>query len=323
MVKIRFDGRSYDCGETQSVLEALTTHGAPIPSSCRNGICQTCLMQALCGELPADAQRGLKETQQQQNYFLACSCYPQSDLEVVLPDQMGTRAKAMVHSIEKLNAEIALVRLISESPLNYKPGQYINLFREDSLARCYSLASVPDDDYHLHLHVRRLPQGRMSSWIHDELKVGDALDISGAMGDCFYVPGNEDQPLLLIGTGSGLAPLYGIVRDALRARHVGQVALYHGSRSAADLYLMEELRELALRHPNFRYTPCVSGEEVPSGHAAGRALSVALSDTPSLKGWRVYVCGHPDMVATTKKKTFLAGASMKDIYSDSFVLAKS
>ena len=321
MAKVRFDGHTYECGAQQSVLDALTAHGAPIPSSCRNGICQTCLMQAVDGVPPTQSQNGLKDTLKEQNYFLACSCYPESDLTVALPDQIQTRAKALVRGLDVLNSEIVRVRLHCPLPLDYRAGQYINLYRDETLMRSYSLASVPGRDAELHLHVRRLPQGRVSGWIHDELRAGDEVDISAAMGGCFYVPGNDEQGLLLIGTGSGLAPLYGILRDALTRGHRGPIKLYHGSRSADELYLVDDLRELAARHENFVYTPCVSGADVPPGFAPGRATSVAMADTPNLTGWRAYLCGHPDMVSASKKQIFLAGASMKDIYADPFVLS--
>ncbi len=321
MAKIRFDGHSYACGAQQSVLDVLTAHGASVPSSCRNGICQTCLLQAVEGVPPHASQHGLKDTLKQQNYFLACACYPESDLSVALPDQIQTRIKATVRGIDALNSDIVRVRLSCPVAFDYRPGQYTNLFRDATLLRSYSLASVPGSDADLHLHVRRLSQGRVSNWIHDELRAGDELDISTAMGDCFYVPGDNEQGLLLIGTGCGLAPLYGILRDALQRGHRGSIKLYHGSSSVQELYLVDELRELAAQHDNFVYTPCVSGADVPPGFAPGRATHVALADTPELTGWRAYLCGHPDMVATTKKQVFLAGASMRDIYADSFVLS--
>lgn len=319
MATIRFDGRTYACGAQQSVLDVLTAHGASVPSSCRNGICQTCLLQAVDGVPPQQAQLGLKDTLKQQNYFLACACYPESDLSVTLPDQVHSRARAVVRSIDALNPDIVRVRLHCLVPFDYQAGQYINLFRDATLLRSYSLASVPASDADLHLHVRRLPHGRVSGWVHDELRVGDELDISTAMGACFYVPGNAEQGLLLIGTGSGLAPLYGILRDALQRGHRGPIKLYHGSRNVDELYLVDELRELAAQHDNFVYTPCVSGAGVPPGFTPGRATRAALADTPKLSGWRAYLCGHPDMVAATKKQVFLAGVSMRDIYADPFV----
>ena len=321
MVKIRFNGHTYECDPKQSVLDVLTAQGAPIPSSCRNGICQTCLMQAVEGVPPPPSQNGLKDTLKQQHYFLACACYPQVDLTVALPDQIQTRAKAIVRGIDVLNSDIVRVRLHCPVPLDYRAGQFINLFCDDTLLRSYSLASVPGSDADLHLHVRRLAHGRVSTWVHDELRSGDEVYISAARGACFYVPGDDQQGLLLVGTGTGLAPLYGILRDALKQGHRGPIKLYHGSRTAQELYLVNELRELTARHPNFAYIPCVSGADVPPGFTLGRANTTALTETPNLVGWRSYLCGNPDMVNASKKQVFLAGASMKDIYADPFVLS--
>jgi ferredoxin-NADP reductase len=79
------------------------------------------------------------------------------------------------------------------------------------------------------------------------------------------------------------------------------------------------MRQLAQQHQNFHYTPCLSGNQVPEGFASGRANEMALAAIADLKGWRVFLCGHPDMVNQMKKQAFLKGASMADIYADAFV----
>ena len=80
MPRIFFEKQSYACQDNESVLDCLTGHGVPVPSSCRSGICQTCLMRAVEGAVPLAAQQGLKETLRAQNYFLACVCKPTNDL---------------------------------------------------------------------------------------------------------------------------------------------------------------------------------------------------------------------------------------------------
>jgi NAD(P)H-flavin reductase len=122
-----------------------------------------------------------------------------------------------------------------------------------------------------------------------------------------------------VGTGTGLAPLIGIARDALRQGHSGPIHLYHGSSTAEGLYLMAELREMDQANANFHYQPCVSRGTVPDGVRSGRAADLALQDFAKLSGWRVYLCGREDMVKALQKKTFLAGASMQDIFADPFV----
>ncbi|MBY0579777.1 MAG: 2Fe-2S iron-sulfur cluster binding domain-containing protein [Burkholderiales bacterium] len=318
MKRIIFEGQSYDCKETESILDCLTTNGVPVPSSCKAGVCQTCLMRALQGSVPPESQRGLKSTLVERNYFMACSCYPVEDMEVALSGTGAGKMPATVVALESLNSEIICVKLHPSGPFEYRSGQYVNFFRDASTARSYSLASVPKLDDCIELHVRKVPQGQVSTWIHESLSPGDTVEISEASGDCFYVPGNPDQGLLLIGTGSGLAPLYGIIRDALLQGHSGPIRLYHGSLIVAGLYLMEELRQLARECLNFTYTPCVSEGAAPEGFSPGIVLDVALKDTPRLSGWRVYLCGNPAMVNAAKKKTFFAGASMRDIHADPF-----
>lgn len=318
MPSITYGGQSYQCHEHESVLDCLTAHDVVIPSSCRAGLCQNCLMQAITGKVPEVAQVGLKPTLAAQNYFLACACYPAEDIEVKLPNAGVGKYSAIVVDINPLSADIVCLELSPGTKLKYKAGQFINLHKDAVTARSYSLASVPEIDKHLHLHIRELPNGRVSPWIHHALKVGDSIDISDAKGNCFYIPDNPDQNLLLIGTGCGLAPLYGIIRDALAQGHRGAIKLYHGSKSVESLYMSKELKSLTLSHPNFAYTPCVSGHSVQHGFASGRAHDVAIKENPDLAGWRVFLCGHPEMVATSKKLAFFAGASMRDIYADPF-----
>ena len=302
------------------MLDCLTAHGVSIPSSCHAGICQTCLMQAISGNIPATAHPGLKNSLVAQNYFLACSFHPQEDVQIRLPMTGLGKLSATVAEIDFLNTQIVRLKLALNTKFNYKAGQFINLFKDNATSRAYSLASVPGIDDQLQFHIRKLPDGLVSHWVHHDLKVGDNVDISDASGDCFYVPDMPDQKLLLIATGTGLAPLYGIVRDALFQGHSGTIKLYHGSNSPDLVYLSEELKSLALQFDHFNYTPCISGKTVPQGFAAGRAQEVAFKENQDLSGWRVFLCGHPKMVSTGKKLAFLAGASTGNIYADPFVL---
>jgi ferredoxin-NADP reductase/ferredoxin len=318
MVAIRYADGRVELGEGESVLDGLTRHGVPVPSSCRSGLCQTCLLRAVEGTPPAAAQRGLKDSLKLQKHFLACLCHPAEDLTVTLPTEAPAAIPATVRGLDRLTEDILQVTLECHAALDYRPGQFVSLLRGFGLSRSYSIASVPEQDAHLHLHVRKLAGGRMSGWIHEELRPGQTVELVGPAGDCFYVPGNPGQPLLLMGTGSGLAPLYGIVRDALGRGHTGPIRLFHGSRDLKGIYLAEELRALAGKHPHFEYVPCLSGPEVPPGFAAGRAHEVALAKIPSLRNWRLFLCGHPDMVKQARKRAFLAGAAMKDIYADAF-----
>jgi ferredoxin-NADP reductase len=206
-------------------------------------------------------------------------------------------------------------------PMDYYAGQFVNLKRADGLMRSYSIANTRTHAHKLSFHIRRLTGGQFSEWAHQEMAVGDSIAVSDPQGSCYYLPNNPEQNMLLIGTGSGLAPLAGIVTEALHHNHQGDIHLYHGSREMDGLYWIDEMRQLEQQYTNFHYTPCVSGGATPQGIAPGRANEVALAALPGLKDWRIYLCGHPDMVNQTKRKAFLKGASFQNIYSDAFHVA--
>jgi ferredoxin-NADP reductase len=169
------------------------------------------------------------------------------------------------------------------------------------------------------MHVRKIENGRMSGWLYDEAKVGDAMQIQGPSGDCFYVAGRPEQPILLAGTGTGLAPLYGILRDALASGHTAPIWIFHGARDPGSLYLTDELRAIAAAHPNVRYRPsALEGE--PSGDiGVGPIDKLVLAELPKLAGFRAFLCGHPKTVGAVKKRVFLAGIPMREIHADPFL----
>ena len=322
MLNIHFAGHDYDCLEAETVLEALLRQQVDIPYSCRHGICQACMLRGIKGQIPAPAQQVFRDTMRLQGYFLACQCRPVEDMEIGLPVDAEVYGRAVVLEKDFLAPKVCRVLLEPATPLYYHAGQFINLRRrDDGLVRSYSLASVPHQDKHLEIHVKRMQNGRMSNWICDHLQPGQALDLHGPNGDCFYLPGKTQQNLLLIGTGTGLAPLFGIVRDALHSGHQGDIHLYHGSHESAGIYYLEILSDLAVQYPNFHYTPCVSGAENGSGLRPGRADDNAFTALHDLSDWRIFLCGSPAMVKSAKRRAYLAGARLADIYIDPFELA--
>lgn len=243
-------------------------------------------------------------------------------MEVVLPDSETFRITTEVLSVDALTDTITRLRLHRPQDYDYHAGQYINLYNPQGVGRNYSLASMPILDPFLELHVKLIPHGLISTWVHKDIKVGQEVTIGPAIGTNFYVGDKKDQPIILIGTSTGLAPLYGIVRDALHHGHSGEIKLYHGSGTNAGIYLMQELQQLDENHSNFEYYPCVSKESPRSGAQAGRALDLALQHNKTLSGWRAFICGDPDVVKATSKALFLAGISLQEIYLDPFLPSK-
>ncbi|MCH8188219.1 MAG: 2Fe-2S iron-sulfur cluster binding domain-containing protein, partial [Proteobacteria bacterium] len=197
MVQIFLDGQAYDCGPGENVLDALLRQGVALSFSCKKGVCQSCLMKVDAGEAPATAQEGLRDTLREQGYFLPCVCRPPTALKISRPDDAAAYLPARVLAVEPLAESIRRVFLEPSAAFQYRAGQFVNMRRQDGLARTYSLATVPGQEPFPGVDVKLMPGGRMSTWVFDGLTPGTVLDIQGPNGASYYVPGQPDQPILM------------------------------------------------------------------------------------------------------------------------------
>jgi len=301
--------------EGDTLLSALERADIAVPNSCRAGLCHSCLMVAHGGSVPAKAQQGLTPQQVAQNYFLACQCYPNEDMEVSLGGSDRRYEAVLIHK-QPLNEGVLRVRLKTDMP--WFAGQYTSVWKNAVEGRSFSIASLPEEGQ-IEFHIRRRPDGVISSWLEHELQKGDSCQLSEARGHCFYTRGSGDETMLLAGTGTGLAPLYGVARQALASDHLGDIHLYAASGSPDQLYLVDELAELAERYKNFHYHPVAkrATEPHPRLHQ-GDLVEIVSRRHSNLKQHRVYLCGAPSMVKKLQKLSFLQGAAMTDILVDAF-----
>jgi NAD(P)H-flavin reductase/ferredoxin len=319
MASITFENQTFESQTGETVLQTLLRNNQQVPYGCKAGACQCCLMQSLENSPPISSQIGLKDSQQKQKYFLPCICQTENDMHVALSNTKTKWLEGEVIAKKPLSQNVIFLKLKSKEPLAFFAGQFVNL-RHGETIRSYSIANIPNPYHELAFHLRILPKGKFSHFVENELHVGMFIDFSHAQGDCHYVEGQSEQSLLLVGTGTGLAPLYGIVCDALKNHnHQGEIHLFHGSRDESGLYFEKELRELEKAHANFHYTPCLSGEGNVEKYAKGRANDIALQQFPKLDDWRVYLCGQPEMVSQSKRQAYLQGASLHQIYADAFI----
>lgn len=318
MPTISYKDHSFSLEAHETVLDCLLREGQSVSYSCRTGVCQSCVMKAAQGTPSAEAQAGLRDTLKLQGYFMACKWKPVENVAICGAEDLTFQA-ALVGK-ERLSDTVLKVLLQSNSPFSYQSGQYLTLIRPDGLARSYSIASLPHESM-IELHIRLIPNGKMSSWLLNEARPGTELSFRGPFGTCFYLPDRPEQPLLLVGTGTGLAPLYGIARAALTQNHQGPIWLFHGALTGKGLYLVNQLRELAAQFPQFQYQPTVLNGDEPIEHPVltGSLDTIVVSQFPQLKSMRAFLCGDPDIVNRLRKKFFLAGLSMRDIYADAFV----
>jgi len=307
-VTVTVGERRVEAAAGQTVLEALLRAGVWMPNSCNQGTCGTCKLQVVAGAVdhgdsPLDT---LTPDERAAGLALACQARPCGDTEVALRGDVAGRTThplrdlvATVVAVEDVARDTRRILLGLDEPLAFSAGQYVELVVPGSgERRAYSLANTADEDKVLELHVRRVPGGAASDrWLFGTVAVGDRVEAVGPMGD-FHVPAAEEddgEPMVLIGGGTGLAPLVGIVRTALE-RHPGrEVLLFHGVRGRADLYDVGRLEELAAAHRGFRFVPVLS-EEQGTPHRTGFPTDAFLDDVPSARGWSGWLCGPPPMV---------------------------
>lgn len=304
----------------ESVLDVLLKHNIMVPNSCRAGVCQSCLMKAVDGDPPQKSQIGLKQTQALQSYFLACQCLPESDITVALPSLAETTFKAEIVDKTLLCHDVMAIRLKPLQDYSGRAGQYLSLLK-GPLVRSYSIANLYEQDAFLELHVRKIAGGQMSTYLHDEIAVGELIDCRGPMGDCFYTceeAEDNDFPVVLAGTSTGLAPLEGVLLDALHSGHRGSIHLFHGVLRQQDLYHQEKLRTLAEQSSNFSYQASIL--EDPESAPIGEMLADYLK-TVDKKRLKVYLCGAPELINQLKVSVFLAGVSSRNIHSDPFIMS--
>lgn len=336
MARITFEGKRYPVRDDESALDALLRGGANITFSCRKGSCHACALKAVaCGDGAADsealahavgphAQRGLTEALTTRGYFLPCRSHPTRDVTIQRPDPSELFVSARVERKELLSADVMRIFLEPERNMRWRGGQSIQLRRPaDGLTRHYSIACV-EDDYFIELHVKRTPGGALSPWLFDGLDVGATVEIQGPSGDCIYDDADLDAPLLLVATGTGLAPMLGVVREAVRAGHRGPIRIFHGARTSSGLYAGAALSSLA-EHPNVEVVLSLSGPfdpaAVPAGVRAGRAVDLAFAGGADLCKTHVFLAGLPEMVHAARVRAVLAGALRRNVHADPFELA--
>lgn len=321
--ELRYKNNCYTLSENESVLDCLLREHVSVPHSCKSGVCQSCIMQAVDGEIPDKAQVGLKHTFKQRKLFLACQCYPSGNITVASPDEAGLDIKASISGKILLNHNVIKLCLNPAEAFECEPGQYLTMINPDGIARSYSIANNPAKDGFIELHIRLIENGRMSQWLQDNAGIGSEVILRGPAGNCFYSPVDDDYPIILAGTGTGLAPLYGIAHEALTKGHKGDIKLFHGALKEADLYLVESLQTLDKNNRNFTYVPCVLNGENDKFYQIGDIQEIVMSAIPADKtSIRLFLCGAPEMVNSLKTKTFLSGLSSKHIYADAFLPSK-
>lgn len=318
MAKLEYQNQILESTDDESVLDCLLRHDIDYPYSCRSGICQACLIKTTNTPIEPKWQEGLPDTLKSQGYFLACQAKPMNPLHLKNPEAAECELQAMITELSPLSHNVIQIKLLTEHLEPWLPGQYLNLVNPEGLSRSYSIANLPAIEGYIELHAKLKENGAMSDWLRKKATVDTMVHIRGPFGKCYYTNPNQSSfDILLAGTGTGLAPLLGIIKAALNKQHQGNITLIHGGLEDRDIYYYEALQTLASFYPNVHYLPCVlksnGGFEESD---ITEALKQHLNHTNNIQ---VYVCGPKETTNKLKKNAFLAGVPSANIHSDAFL----
>lgn len=313
----------------QTVLAAALASDVDYPHGCRSGRCGSCKSRLASGSvtLLPHTRFSLTEEEKAAGLILACRAVPQSDVTVMW-SRGDAEAEHPIESVEGLVTSVSsathdIVRVLvtlGDEDFAFSAGQFVRLTVGKRLMRDYSIASVPGRR-ELEFHVRKVPEGLVSSHIHENLWVGDKVAVEGPFGDA-HLRALHTGPILAIAGGSGLAPIRSIVETALSSGMRQPIRLYFGVREERDVYDLYVLQRLARDHANFSYQIVTSRSESPR-FRTGHVSTALAADLPRLDGWKAYVAGPPAMVDAVGEVVLAAGLQSNDFHADVFFTAEA
>lgn len=207
-------------------------------------------------------------------------------------------------------------------PFNYLPGQFLTLTVSTDgkrTKRGYTIASSPTQRDYAEITVKHEESGIVSGYLHEQVKQGDLVDISGPLG-AFIFTGRECKCILLIGGGVGVTPLMSVLRYLTGRSWLGDIYLIYSCRSPQDIIFREELDYLQRRHPNVHVVITVSRPEGTEWRGTtGRITKELIAQTvPELPSRYVHVCGPAPFTEAVKATLAELGVPSERIKTEAF-----
>jgi CDP-4-dehydro-6-deoxyglucose reductase, E3 len=342
-VKLFRSTREFETAADETVLDAALRARLDVPHRCLGGNCGACRARLLDGEVayPYGRPLGLSDDETADGLVLLCRAHARSDLllEIFEPGTAGAlplkRLPCRVERVERLAHDVmgVYLRLPPAESFDFKPGQYIDVLLPKGRRRSFSIASPPHDSRPLELHVRRAPGGEFSEQVFAEEMRGTVLQLEGPLGNSVYreiaveaagaaAPGaaapGATAPLLLVGGGTGLAPLKSILRHVLEKGLPRHVTLYWGVRAERDLYAHAFLEETARHDPRLRYIPVLSEPSPAWEGRRGFVHEAVLAEVEELAHHEIYASGPPQMVGAMHRAFTAHGVPESAMSFDSF-----
>lgn len=328
-------GDELEVGEDQTILDACLRAGIWLPHACCHGLCGTCKIDIAEGEIDHGEASAfaLMDSERDEGRALACCARLESDVTIDVEIEEDPDAETIpvedfggtVEAIDALTPTIRGIRIALDRPIRFQAGQYVNLEigGDRALTRAFSIASSPSEAAVVELNVRIVPGGKGTTWLHENLQVGDKVRFSGPYGR-FFVRKSARVPMLFIAGGSGLSSPRSMILDLLEQGEDQPITLVYGARNRDELYHHEDFVQLAASHANFAYVPALSDEPDGSdwqgfrGYAHDAARATFDND---FRGYKAYLCGPPPMIEAAIAALMQGRLFEKDIYTEKFFSA--
>ena len=322
---VRFEpvGIEIEVDEEETILNAAFRQGIMLMHGCKEGQCSACKSFILDGEVDLDKYStfALPDFEEAEGWTLLCKAHPYSDLEIELinydeeiihggvpPRTVSTSVEA----VEALTSDIFFLKLRPSEPLEYKPGQYVDIkIPGTEHHRSFSMAGTSPDS--LEFMIKAYPGGKFSGLLADgAVKPGDAIDVTGPYG-VFTLRSSSPRRLLFIGGGAGMAPILSLLRSMKENGSERQAAYYYGARTEDDLFQLEELGDLPCG-----FVPALSEDCNGWKGESGLITDVVSRLEGDVTEVDAYVCGPPPMVEAAIALLEAKGVPEAHIYYDKF-----
>jgi ferredoxin-NADP reductase len=285
-----------------------------------------------------DAALETDELNEIPGFFYKAPPPPPSPLLVNLTEDLG---RTNIWSEGTTNLKVADIieethdcktfRLVGVEPqlFSYKPGQFVTFILNidgQEVRRSYSMSSSPSRPHLLEVTIKRVPDGLVSNWFCDHVKLGDVLTIKGPIGKftCFNYPANK---LLFIGAGCGITPILSMSRWIADTASNVDVKLLASFKSPPDIIFRKEFEMLSARNRSFQVGVTVTsgwhGTEFWTGFT-GRVNDHLLNMfVPDIHERDIFLCGPEPFANNVKKLLRDMNYDMSHFHTENFGSGRS
>lgn len=314
----------------ENLLAAAKRQGLPLPHACQCGSCGTCQAKLVSGHTHAlSAQTALSATQISDGHILLCCQAADSDVVLNMPHYSGAQAQpahifpARVDAV-RIHGHYAVIELLlpKNRPFAFHAGQYIDVLLSDNQRRSYSIATRNATDHRLQLHVRYHEHGLFSAALFDgRIAVKSIVRLYGPLGT-LPAPDNSNRPLLMLATGTGIAPIKAMLHTLVQQSSTRQIAVYWGMPAEDDFYDLDAIQKLIAALPHTEFIPVLSRPHAAWTGKCGYVQDIAIPEGCTLSQHQIYACGNPAMVDAARTLAYSHGLPENDFFADHFTAAR-